>query len=112
MTHIYIKDIMERFEDLGELKIFDSPSEFRLSDAYPNPFNAAATIEYSIDRQGKINLAVYNILQHKVVDLVDEMKPAGNYSITWNAADVSSGMYLLRLTMDENHITKKVLLLK
>ncbi len=93
------------------------PVSFFLSQNYPNPFNPSTTIEFSIESNKYVSLIIYNILGRQVRSLVDESMPAGAHSIKWDAtnqegAHVASGVYLYRLTVDDNTQSKKMLLLK
>ena len=93
------------------------PASFSLSQNYPNPFNPTTTIEFSIESNKFVNLDVYNILGQHVKSLIDQSLPAGAHSVKWDATNqqggrVSSGVYLYRLTVDNNTQSKKMLLLK
>ncbi len=99
----------------------DNPSElptsFFLAQNYPNPFNPTTTIEFSLESNKFVNLEIYNILGQQVRRLIDESMPAGAYSVEWDATNqqgvrVASGVYLYRLTVDNNTQSKKMLLLK
>lgn len=94
------------------------PTAFALSGARPNPFNPSTEIAYEVPRQATIQLAVYNLLGQEVVTLVNEVKQAGQYTVTWNARNaqgqaVSSGVYLYRLISSTGFTqTKRMSLLK
>jgi hypothetical protein len=88
------------------------PQGFRLNPAYPNPFNPATTLSFVLDRQLPIKLTVYNLLGQEVRTLLHELKVAGTYTIPFNAADLASGVYLIRLEAGGHTETQKVLLLK
>ena len=79
------------------------PDNFALMTATPNPFNPSTTIAYETPQQAHVTLTVYNLLGQEVIRLVDEVKAAGRYSVTWNGQNarglgVASGVYLYRLT--------------
>ena len=88
------------------------PVTFGLIDCYPNPFNAEISINYSISRKGPVSLEIYNVLNQKVVDLVHEIKPAGNYTHIWEASDITSGVYYVHLIFGNERAVQKVVLLK
>ena len=104
--------------DVKDQKIL--PSEFKLTQNYPNPFNPTTTINYSVPKSGYITLKVYNLLGEEVATLYEGFKQAGNYTVTFDANRLSSGMYLYRMTAHlteggqaENFTdTKKAILLK
>ncbi len=92
---------------------------FDLEQNYPNPFNPITKINYVIpdaDKESfsipKVKLIVYDILGREVAVLVDEVKPAGKYSVSFNATNLPSGVYVYTLITGANHISKKMLLIK
>jgi Secretion system C-terminal sorting domain len=89
-----------------------NPQEFILSQNYPNPFNPVTTINYSIPKQSNVKIKVYNILGKEILTLVNETKPQGNYSVEFNANNLSSGVYFYRLSSGQFLQVKKMLLIK
>lgn len=98
------------------------PTEFSLSQNFPNPFNNYTTINYTIpsaagDRNAKVELVIYNKLGQKVRTMVDEFKPAGSYRAVWDGRDdsgseMASGHYLYNITMGSYHASKKMIYMK
>ncbi len=91
---------------------YDVPLEYSLSQNYPNPFNPSTTISYSIKKAGLVDLIVFDILGIEVASLVNEVKESGNYSVTFNATNLPSGIYFYTLTSGNFIATKKLILLK
>jgi hypothetical protein len=89
-----------------------APTEFRLRDNYPNPFNMATVIRYEIAHQGHVDLSVFDLLGRKVAILVNEQKPSGIYSVQWHASTLPSGIYFYSLTVGSYRETKRMVLLK
>ena len=87
-------------------------SDFYLSQNYPNPFNPITEIDYSIQKDGLVKLRVYDILGNEVATLVNERKTSGNYSVEFNAGNLTSGIYFYKLTAGTFTETKKLILLK
>jgi alpha-amylase len=85
---------------------------FRLYQNYPNPWNPETTINYSIAKEGNVKLTIYNAVGSKVAVIVNEYKPAGSYSVQFNAGNLSSGIYLYRLESGNYSTEKKFILLK
>lgn len=98
--------------DLEEDVISTTPSSFELAQNYPNPFNPTTKIQFSLPEAAKVKLTVYNILGQQVAELANGQKSAGTYSITWDAADLTSGVYIYRLEAGNQIVTKKMTLLK
>lgn len=73
------------------------PDHFSLGQNYPNPFNPKTVISYRLSVNSKVGLSVYDILGRVVATLVDEEKPAGAYTVTFDASKLSSGIYFYRL---------------
>ena len=88
------------------------PDDFNLSQNYPNPFNPTTVINYSLPEKGFTTLKVYDILGCEVASLVNNIQNPGNYSVTFDASCLSSGVYIYTLSSRNTHLTKKLLLLK
>jgi GH35 family endo-1,4-beta-xylanase len=88
------------------------PFENRLFNNYPNPFNPATTIEYSISKASNVSLVIFDALGRHVRTLVDGEQSAGRYTVSFNANDLSSGIYFYSLTAGNFHQVKKLLLVK
>jgi photosystem II stability/assembly factor-like uncharacterized protein len=95
-----------------EEKNTESPDKFILSQNYPNPFNNSTVIIYSIPKEELVTIKIYNILGEEVAALVNETKAAGNYKVTFNSDNLTSGVYLYKLTSGGFTQTKKMILLK
>jgi Ca-activated chloride channel homolog len=90
----------------------DIPVSFSLAQNYPNPFNPSTTITYSVPRRTIVLVRIFNALGQEVALLVNELKEAGTYQLTWNASNVPSGIYFYRLQAGEYVETKKMVLLR
>lgn len=88
------------------------PVVFSLEQNYPNPFNPSTSIKYSIPMNSLVTLKVYNILGQEVATLVNETLEAGNYSASFNATKLASGVYLYRIEAGAFTSVKKMMLLK
>ena len=85
---------------------------FRLEQNYPNPFNSSTIISYQIPEISFITLKVYDILGNEIKTLVAEEKMPGIYQIEFFNSNLSSGVYLYRLRVNDYVNVKKMLLLK
>ena len=107
-------------DDLMGVSVFENniPEENNiLVSNYPNPFNPDTNIAYSIKEACKITLEVYNIKGQLVKTLIDEVKEAGDYSISWNGKDntgkiTASGVYVYKMNAGKYSSTKKMILMK
>jgi hypothetical protein len=90
----------------------DLPSEFALLGNYPNPFNAQTVISYELPVSGHVRLEVYNLLGQKVATLVNSEEGAGHKSATWDASEVSSGLYFYKLSCAGVSETRRMILIK
>ncbi len=88
------------------------PTSYSLSDAYPNPFNAAVKLNFALPEQTEVRLDIYNMMGQKVSTLVDGQMEPGVHSVTWNAADNASGIYFYKLTTGGFTSTKRMALVK
>ncbi len=80
-------------EDDGEI-----PTTFALDQNYPNPFNPETTIRYALPQAQHVTLRLYDVLGRQVRTLVDAHQALGRHAIAFQAHDLSSGVYLYRLT--------------
>jgi hypothetical protein len=88
------------------------PSDYKLDQNFPNPFNPSTTIRFSIPHSQFVSLKVYNSIGEQIAEVVNQELPTGNYSVEWNAENVSSGIYFYTLNIDAFSETKKMILLK
>lgn len=89
------------------------PSEYRLEQNFPNPFNPSTTINFSIPKAENVSLKVYDVLGKEIATLVNDFKTAGNYSYDFNAgSNLTSGIYFYTLSTDNFISTKKLTLIK
>ncbi|MBN2010584.1 DUF362 domain-containing protein [candidate division KSB1 bacterium] len=73
------------------------PDIFMLHPNYPNPFNASTTITFDLPNATHVILSVYNIRGENIMELLNNRYDAGNYAVTWNAGNISSGIYIIKL---------------
>jgi hypothetical protein len=73
-------------------------NDLQLYQNYPNPFNPSTTIKYQIPELSFVTLKIYDVLGNEIATLVNEEKPAGSYEINFNAANLSSGIYIYQLS--------------
>ncbi|RKY54826.1 MAG: hypothetical protein DRP93_04620 [Candidatus Neomarinimicrobiota bacterium] len=98
---------------VSETGIADAvPSEFKMSQNYPNPFNPSTAINYQLPKNLWISLVVYDLSGHKIKTLISGFQDAGYYTVKFNAGDLSSGVYIYRLSAGMDVITKKMILMK
>jgi hypothetical protein len=87
-------------------------SQFYLSQNYPNPFNPVTNIRYQIPKSSFVTLKVYDALGNEVEVLVNEEKPAGSYTVSFDGGKLSSGIYFYKLDSGSYKATRKLILLK
>lgn len=96
------------------------PNQFALEQNYPNPFNPTTKIKYTIPSVGTslmkflqfVQLKVYDVIGNEVATLVNEEKPAGSYEVTFDASQLSSGIYFYTLKAGSFTETKKMAMMK
>ncbi|NNJ53297.1 MAG: T9SS type A sorting domain-containing protein, partial [Ignavibacteriaceae bacterium] len=96
----------------GEEVAGQIPSEYALDQNYPNPFNPSTTIDYQLPENNNVSLKVYDILGNLVTTLVDQEMDAGYYTVSWNAGNLASGVYIYRFVSDSFISSKKLILMK
>jgi hypothetical protein len=90
----------------------DIPKTFTLFANYPNPFNPSTKIRYAIPQNSFITLKVFDLRGREIVTLVNEKKALGNYEVTFNASNLSSGIYFYRMQTKDFSETRKMILLR
>jgi len=94
------------------------PKDYSLSQNYPNPFNPSTEIKYSLPNESSVRIIVYNLIGQKISELVNGTQTAGYHEVTFNANNLSSGIYFYKIVASAKNSTKefistkKMLLLK
>jgi uncharacterized lipoprotein YddW (UPF0748 family) len=88
------------------------PLAFTLEQNFPNPFNPATTIRFTVSMHQRVQLSVYDVLGRTMATLIDRDMQPGVYTAVWNGADAPSGIYFYRLTSGSFGAVKKMLLQK
>jgi hypothetical protein len=106
-------DFNGMYEYSNEIEVtVNAPDKYSLNQNYPNPFNPGTSIEFQLPQKSFVTLKVYNILGVEIATLVNEEKPAGIHKINFNASELSSGMYIYKISAGKFEKTMKMLLLK
>ncbi|UCE05269.1 MAG: T9SS type A sorting domain-containing protein, partial [bacterium] len=103
--------------DVENRKSYSMMDDYDLAQNYPNPFNAETAICYQLPNSCQVTLRIMNILGQEIVQLVDKQQQSGHYVISWNASQLSSGVYFYELTAQSDNSVKfskinKMLLMK
>ena len=98
--------------ELLNVNIVDTPTEFALSQAYPNPFNPIISFNLSIVTEGYASVNVYNLMGQVVGNIHNGNLAASTHSFVWDARELSSGMYILQAQSEGNIQSQKIMLLK
>jgi hypothetical protein len=88
------------------------PNKYSLEQNYPNPFNPSTKISYSLPQAAKVTINVYNILGQQVAALLNSQKPAGKHAVTFDATNISAGLYFYEIKANNFRSIKKMLLVK
>ena len=96
----------------GEINDVDLPNQFTLHQNYPNPFNPTTVISYELPQTVDVTLEVYDMLGRQISTLVDGRVNAGAHQVTFDASNLSSGVYIYRLSAGEQMFTRKLTVLK
>lgn len=91
----------------------DLPTSVELMQNYPNPFNPSTTIMFGVPETGKVTLEVFDVMGRKVATLLDgDVRTAGRHSVQFTASQMASGIYIYRLRVGNEVLTKKLTLIK
>jgi hypothetical protein len=88
------------------------PTSFKLEQNYPNPFNPSTNINFSLPERSFVELKIYNILGIEISTIVNKELQAGNYTYSFDAENLTSGIYFYKLNAGKFSVTKKMTLIK
>ena len=93
-------------------EISTNPIKFNLYQNYPNPFNPVTSIKFDLQKESYVKLKIYDLSGKEVRTLIDRVYDAGNYSISFDGSELSSGLYIYKIETPEYSETKKMILMK
>ncbi len=88
------------------------PVNYYLAGSYPNPFNSVTRIAFGMPVESRVTLSIFDVQGRLVTELINLEYSAGTHTINWNAADISTGIYLVRLEAANFTATQKIMLVK
>jgi Secretion system C-terminal sorting domain len=110
----WFPDKLRSWEQLTDIRSVGNitPAKYSLEQNYPNPFNPSTIIRFSIPEANRVSLKVYNLLGQNVATLINENLNAGSHEVSFNAENLSSGVYFYTLQSGTFTLTKKMILMK
>ena len=101
-------------EDTTTVSILNSnyPNKVNLVNTYPNPFNPTVNISYTVFRESDVQIQIYNLKGLLIKNIYNLKGSIGNHLVTWNAVNKPSGLYFIKILIDTDVQTRKVLFLK
>jgi hypothetical protein len=120
MRNQVVKDVVGWMENDTNIDITEGneiPAAYSLSQNFPNPFNPTTTIKFGLREKGLVTFKIYNVAGQLVKTLVNEVRDAGNYEVTWNGSNgrgskVASGVYFYCVESKDFLATRKMVLLR
>ncbi|MBE2219143.1 MAG: T9SS type A sorting domain-containing protein [Ignavibacteria bacterium] len=88
------------------------PASYSLQQNYPNPFNPVTTIKYDVIKNGLVKLSVFDVLGKELKSIINQVQPAGTYTVQFDASQLTSGVYFYKLETGGFVETKKMMLVK
>lgn len=88
------------------------PEDFALYPNYPNPFNSATTIGYSLPEKQEVRLEVFDVIGRRVLVLINDEQPAGWHTMRFDASRLASGVYVYKMTTENNVSSRKMTIVK
>ena len=95
-----------------EVEITVIPDQFSLKPANPNPFNPVTTINYAIPHDAYVVIKAFDVRGKEIAELVNGKIEEGNHEVVWDASQMSSGMYFVRMTSGDYKAVRKIIFLK
>lgn len=96
----------------NEVEFDTQPLTFGLDQNYPNPFNPSTSISFTLSETGNASLKIYNMLGQEIATLTNSRLTAGSYTFSFDASQLSSGMYIYQLRAENQTVTKRMTLIK
>ncbi|MGK9475330.1 cohesin domain-containing protein [Melioribacter sp. OK-6-Me] len=103
---IKVSDVVTGVEEEGV------PTEFKLLQNFPNPFNPTTVIKYGLPKEAHVRLTVYNVLGQEITTLVNKNQTAGYHRVSFDATDLNAGIYIYKLEAGDYVSIKKMILVK
>ncbi|MBL0108807.1 MAG: T9SS type A sorting domain-containing protein [Ignavibacteria bacterium] len=97
---------------LSNLSNEELPKEYSINQNYPNPFNPTTNIQYEIPFDNFVNIKIYNLLGKEIMSLVDDLKKAGRYEISFDGSNLPSGVYYYKISSGNFEQIRKMVLIK
>jgi len=110
-----IEDILfsRKTENQENVKINTAvPVVYSLSQNYPNPFNPTTKINYALPKTGLVTMKIYDVTGREIQTLVNDVKQAGSYTVEFNGANLSSGVYFYKIQSGDFVNVKRMVLIK
>ena len=114
-TPLAVQRVLYRLGEGGSEALAESesvPSSFALESNYPNPFNPTTTILFALPEATEVTLAVYDLLGRRVAVLVEGEMAAGRHAVRFEASQLSSGVYLVRMQASSFSQVRRMTLIK
>ena len=110
----FLSVLNNSLSELSTLSIEDisMPIKPGIQNCYPNPFNPSITINFELSEKNYTNISVYNLLGERIDKLVSDNFNAGYHSINWDAGNIASGVYIVKVIAGSNIASQKIMLLK
>ena len=98
----------------NQLSLFNGliPEDFSIHSIYPNPFNPVTNITYGLPEHVNVQILVYDLSGKQIKTLINQFQSPGYHSVNWDADNLPSGVYLIRMDSGEFTQTQKVVLVK
>jgi len=98
--------------EIAEHRPMGLPAQFVLNQNYPNPFNPTTTFSFKLPRRAQVSLRVFDLLGRLVDTVMSEILDQGSHSRRWDAQNMASGVYVYQLRVEEQTLSKRLVLLK
>ena len=89
-----------------------SSDDYKLHQNYPNPFNPVTRVSYKMSKDGFVSLKVYNLVGQELITLVSEYQKAGSYNVRFDGSDLTTGIYIYKLQVNDFSSVKRMTLIK
>ncbi len=105
-------EINYAYTEVTEDESIDIPTEYKLHQNFPNPFNPSTTIMYDLKESGRVKITLFNINGQRITTVLDQVKNAGYHSFVYKAGNLPSGVYIYQIEVNDFRDVRKLVLMK
>lgn len=110
LTHFRVNSCNVNATAVGDGPV--APPRFVLEAPYPNPVGTSTTFRYSMEEAGPITMTLYNVKGQRIATILEDSRPAGPGSVTFDASQLATGVYFVKMSANLKTATRKITIVR